>query len=385
MPHTLRVNLLGFGSFERRTLESVFRLSSARDPAYEVVDMPADADLLVVDADQPSAVQLAVAAERLGEAVFIGAHAPPGARAWMARPIEPLHVLRELDALRLPAPAAPRGEPADPVDPVEPADAPQQDTVPLSFVHLEPPAAPVPPVPRVTSAPRVPRERQDREGRQERQARHEPAQPPSRPRQAAAAAAAPPRPAPPPGPQAPQAPRAPQALLVDDSDLALHFLARLLQRQGLQCSMAATSGRALELMARQAFDAVFIDVELGDGSDLDGLALCQHIRRHRPGPPGATGGAAGPAQPLLALVSAHHSPSDRVRGTLAGADTYLAKPLDEAALAHWLRRQGLSAAVGAAAGSAGSPASPASPASPSPAARPGAAPARAPQPGSGRG
>jgi CheY-like chemotaxis protein len=348
-----RVNLLGFGNFERRTLESVFRLSTSREPAYEVVDMPADADFLVVDADQPSAVQLAVAAERLGEAVFIGSLAPPGATAWMARPIEPLHVLRELDALHaitegrasairdtepatLPAPldlSLRQQAVDDAAAAIARAPAPRPPTAPAVASRApmpQPTAKPAPPAaaPPATNTPTA------------SVARATPslvAEPAAVPGAAAAPPvrlAAAPRPAPPCAGAPPES-GGPRALLVDDSDLALHFLARLLQRHGLQCQMAASSARALELIGRQHFDVVFMDVELGDASDMDGLALCQHIRRRQPGQ--------GRAVPLLALVSAHHSEIDRVRGTLAGADTYLAKPLDDAALAHWLRRQGLAA------------------------------------------
>ena len=41
------------------------------------------------------------------------------------------------------------------------------------------------------------------------------------------------------------------------------------------------------------------------------------------------------------MVSAHHSELDRVRGTLAGCDAYLGKPLQAAELERLLLRQGL--------------------------------------------
>lgn len=114
------------------------------------------------------------------------------------------------------------------------------------------------------------------------------------------------------------------ALLVDDSAVALRFLQQRLQRMGIDSTLADGSARALELLAQRAYGFVFIDVELGEGSALDGLALCQHIRRqHR-----HVGGRA----PLLVMVSAHHSPVDRARGSLAGCDRYLAKPVDDEAL-----------------------------------------------------
>lgn len=114
------------------------------------------------------------------------------------------------------------------------------------------------------------------------------------------------------------------ALLVDDSAIALRFLQLRLQRMGIDTDLAPGSARALELLARRAYGFVFIDVELGEGSALDGLALCQHIRRQHRHIDGRA--------PLLVLVSAHDSPVDRARGSFAGCDHYLAKPADEEAL-----------------------------------------------------
>lgn len=122
------------------------------------------------------------------------------------------------------------------------------------------------------------------------------------------------------------------ALLVDDSEIALRFLETRLQRFGLVMDRALSSGRAIELLAQRRYDIVFLDVELGPGSDLDGLALCQHIKRtqDRPGAPSA-----------VVMVSAHATESDRARGNLAGADAYLGKPLDEVELQRLMLRQGL--------------------------------------------
>ncbi|MBU6259688.1 MAG: response regulator, partial [Burkholderiales bacterium] len=95
----LRVALLGFSDFERGALASYFRLASHREPSYLFEPMLTEADYLVADADHLPSVQLVEAVEREGETVFIGLRAPSGAGAWMARPIDPLKVLRELDAM----------------------------------------------------------------------------------------------------------------------------------------------------------------------------------------------------------------------------------------------------------------------------------------------
>ena len=300
--------MLGFSNFERTSLSSCFRLAAGRVPHYEQVTDPAQAELLVADADHAPSLQLVQVTERLADTVFIGASQPPeDARAWMARPIDPLHVMRELDAMvgqraavqaptaaqpavALPVPLAASPGPSAPASPPAPPAAPAAASAPVPPhipPHIPPPVAPP------ASPPASRRAR-----------RHPPAATPVR-----------------------------HALLVDDSAIALLFLQKCLQAFGLHITTAASSGRATLLMSQQRFDLIFIDVELGDDSPLDGLALCQQIRRH-PVP-------AGDEAPVVVMVSAHHRELDRVRGTLAGCDAYLAKPLQQAELDKLLRRHGV--------------------------------------------
>lgn len=112
-----------------------------------------------------------------------------------------------------------------------------------------------------------------------------------------------------------------QVLVVDDSDIALHFLARLVERLGLQPTLASGSDEALRALAATRFRAVLLDIGLGDDSPLDGFALCQHIKS---GQRDADGHA-----PFVALVTGRGQQADRVRASLAGADAYLTKPIDE--------------------------------------------------------
>ena len=120
------------------------------------------------------------------------------------------------------------------------------------------------------------------------------------------------------------------ALVVDDSTLAQRFLSSRLLPWGLAVECVGSSGQAMERLAQCSYDFVFLDVELGADSELDGLALCRHIKRRHP-----LSGA------LLVMVSAHHGELDRVRGTLAGCDAYMGKPLRAAELERLLQRQGL--------------------------------------------
>jgi CheY-like chemotaxis protein len=283
-PLAQRVALLGFGDFERSALVSYLRLSSSRAPAYEEAESLADADFVIADADHTGTLDEVLGADRVADTVFIGSLAPDGALAWMMRPIDPLQVFRELDATvsmrESQAQAAAMPEPvtrASAETPVEPV----------------PPAAPIAPA----AAPAAPAKR--------RSAR-----------------------------RADDVSAPTEALLVDDSEIALRFLERQLQAMGLRTETAMDSHQALELLGRRKFDLVFLDVDLGPQSELDGLALCQQLKHER-----RVAGAG--AAPMVLMVTAHASATDRVRGSFAGCDAYLAKPIDDDTLRRSLRALGV--------------------------------------------
>lgn len=122
------------------------------------------------------------------------------------------------------------------------------------------------------------------------------------------------------------------ALLVDDNESALLDLETRLRPYGLVTECAQGSARAIERLAHAHFDLVFLAVNHGTHSKLDGLALCQHIKRQQPRLALASS---------VVLMSTHHSHTDRVRGNLAGCDAYLAKPLDDTELHVLMQRHGL--------------------------------------------
>lgn len=328
-----RVAFLGFTEFERTALGSYFRLAN-REPRYVQVQMLTDADFLVADADHGPSVQLVVATDRVAEAVFIGSQAPPGAVAWMTRPIDALHVMRELDAMVTVARAGASEHAAGGTRVVprrRPPQLPQERRLPpLS-------AAPAAPSAEGVAGDELPplHLRQDlrppaSESLLERAAATLPVAPFVSPSAAAArraaALAAPALP----GRQPPQPPR---ALVVDDSAIAQRYLEIRLLRCGLVVDRADHSARANDLMLRHSYDLVFLDVELGPNSELDGLALCQQIKH-----------SVSAMNVTVVMVSAHHTELDRVRGALAGCDAYLAKPLDQAELDRLLQRQGFAPA-----------------------------------------
>jgi CheY-like chemotaxis protein len=286
MPSSHSVCLLGFSDFERRALALQFRLAAGRTPAYGLVATIEEARFLVVDGDAKSAVQRALDSGRLAHCIFVGTSvAPKGALARLRRPIDALSLLRELDAavIQLQGPAAlmPRSAPAPAAAPIAPI-APQRLT-------LRPP-------PRKAAA-------SPSDGLLDSQLSELADLFPDRASGESANAAS-----------KPGSIRC-DALLVDDSEIALKFLELKLGELGLRSRGVTDSDAALAQLERHDFNYVFLDVELGPGSKLDGLALCRHIKRRSSRPP------------VVAMVSAHATQTDRVRGSLAGCDAYLGKPL----------------------------------------------------------
>jgi CheY-like chemotaxis protein len=348
-PPPLRVAFVGFSDFERHSLASYFRLTAEREQRYELVKDVALAELLVADADHAPSVQLIEATERLGETVFIGSQAPPGATGSMRRPIDALHVMRALDGLanRDPLPntwpdqargAAPAAGVVGPAAvPAAASVTPSPSPEPLlarAATHALPTSEAAPGQPAPAQAPKpAPAPAPAPAPTMRWPARPAPAvRRPSGPSALTARRPAPPRPAVAAvrAPALVGPPPPPRALLVDDSRLALRFLASRLTPWCVRVDTAGSSGEALELLAQRAYDFVFLDLELGAGSELDGLGLCRQIKRNELA-----------LSALVVMVSAHHSEVDRARGALAGCDGYLSKPLNEGELATLLRRQGL--------------------------------------------
>jgi DNA-binding response OmpR family regulator len=110
-------------------------------------------------------------------------------------------------------------------------------------------------------------------------------------------------------------------LVVDDSEIARRFLQMKLQRLGYTVHTAADGRTALELVAARRYAFVFLDVAM---NGMDGFEACQQIKH-----------MAWPLDqrlmrgPVIIMVTARSSAVDRIRGTLAGCDAYLTKPLNE--------------------------------------------------------
>ncbi len=100
-------------------------------------------------------------------------------------------------------------------------------------------------------------------------------------------------------------------LVVEDDRFIQEKLLKLLTSEGYAAEIADSGEDAVEMMQRQAFDMVVLDLGL---PGMDGITTCRRIRQKS-------------KVPLLILTSRADA-SDRVLGLESGADDYLTKPFD---------------------------------------------------------
>jgi len=100
-------------------------------------------------------------------------------------------------------------------------------------------------------------------------------------------------------------------LLIEDDSRLAEMVNNYLGGAGFHVVVAPNGAKGIALEAREAFDAVILDLML---PDMDGLEICKRIR-------------ARASTPIL-MLTARGEPMDRVVGLELGADDYLAKPFE---------------------------------------------------------
>lgn len=280
MTTRFRVALLGFSAFERSALESYFRLAPEEGPHHTHYDLLPDivpsrdaCDFVLADANHAEAIDVVAAAGRAADTVYVGTHhapaPPPEALADLGRPIDPLHVRREFDG------AVARREQARQARPA--GTSPVRRLTARARQHAKEQAA-----------------RESRSGDFSHSVllggdggdgMFE------------------------------------QVLVVDDSEIARRFMQLRLQRLGYAVHTASSGQAALEMVAARRYAFVFLDVAM-DG--LDGFETCKQIK-HMPWPLDER----LMRGPVVVMVTGRSGSIDRIRGTLAGCDAYLTKPLNE--------------------------------------------------------
>ncbi|MGQ0545924.1 MAG: response regulator [Betaproteobacteria bacterium] len=99
-------------------------------------------------------------------------------------------------------------------------------------------------------------------------------------------------------------------LIEDDSRLAA-MVSEYLGGAGYRVSVAAGGARGLEMLEREPYDALVLDLSL---PDVDGLEVCRRLR-------------AAHEIPVL-MLTARGDAADRIVGLELGADDYLPKPFE---------------------------------------------------------
>ena len=106
-------------------------------------------------------------------------------------------------------------------------------------------------------------------------------------------------------------------LLVDDDPLNCFLCVQMLERLGIQATVANSGQAALQQLPQQAFDLVLMDISM---PEMDGYATTQAIRH------------AGYQHIPIIAVTAHAIEGERERCHAAGMNGYLSKPFNLAAL-----------------------------------------------------
>jgi CheY-like chemotaxis protein len=106
-----------------------------------------------------------------------------------------------------------------------------------------------------------------------------------------------------------------RVLTVDDSPLMRTFLQNKLAPYGISPEFAASGEEALYKISKQHFDLIFLDVML---PGMDGYDVCKMIKKNKDN-----------NLMKVVMLTSKDKTFDRIRGTMAGCDGYLTKPVDE--------------------------------------------------------
>ena len=103
--------------------------------------------------------------------------------------------------------------------------------------------------------------------------------------------------------------------MVDDSSPVRKQIELELNYFGIKVDTAATGEQAIDFINNKSYNLIFLDVVL---PGIDGYQLCKSLKR----------GKTKKKTPVIMLTS-KSSPFDRVKGALAGCDSYLTKPVKQ--------------------------------------------------------
>lgn len=105
-------------------------------------------------------------------------------------------------------------------------------------------------------------------------------------------------------------------LVVDDNATVRKFMEAKLAPYGFSADFAETGEQAIGLTGTKEYTCVFLDVVL---PGIDGYQVCKLIKSNKQ----------AIKRTAVVMLTSRSSPFDKLRGSLAGCDEYLTKPVDE--------------------------------------------------------
>lgn len=303
------VALVGFAQHESATFESFFRMAGVRrPPAYRVQEEVADAQLLIVNADNPQAIHLVQLAGLPARVLLIGQH--DGGTGWPLekKPVRLVNVLCALDRLIGLRTAVP--------GPVSRPDTEFPPTRPM-FRHAPHRAAAAPVADRGMSPAMLRRHRQPGVMRltdfggldvlplavaatAARSSRH------LRTGQQQAA----------PEPEVPRG----DMLLVSESLVEGRILHKRFSRYGLKIDWSREGRQVAAMLQAHPYRLVVIDRVTGEP---DAFQICRQARQQR---------LPNGLPPTVIMFAPTAGNMDRIKAGLAGSDAYLSRSVSEAEL-----------------------------------------------------
>jgi two-component system cell cycle response regulator len=264
------VDVIGFNAVEQSMLTSIFALAARRDPGFAQYDPSAGggaADIYLVDADDPEALNEFRALNKRANlpAVMVGTAGQDAGSTVLARPLQ---WARLLQALEDTVSAGSSGQPARPPR--------RQDDLGQSLARSLSASIPG----RSISGTGQSRPPADLEPGANKRALGD------------------------------------TVLVVDDNATVRMFMKAKLAPFGFEVDFAETGEEAVGLTGTREYACVFLDVVL---PGIDGYQVCKLIKANKQ----------AIKKTAVVMLTSRSSPFDKLRGSLAGCDEYLTKPLDE--------------------------------------------------------
>jgi len=113
----------------------------------------------------------------------------------------------------------------------------------------------------------------------------------------------------------------PKKILIVDDDPQVHKILSTVLNKDYEVELALDATQALGKMAVSRPDLIILDIMM---PDMSGIELCQKIRSQSQANRG----------PLILMLSAKDTQTDRIKGLQYGADDYVTKPFHVSTLVH---------------------------------------------------